>query len=359
MMIYQDAASLCALARSFIHEGRFKEAYRILSKHRGKFPDDPTLAGLLNLALENVVPGWHFAMLNDTARNQFYEQAINRAVQPGDIVLDIGTGSGLLAMMAVRAGAAHVYACEANDIMAELAIRIIEQNGYADKITVIPFHSSKLEVGKHMPERADVLITETFSELIVGEGVLNAVMHARRNLLKPGAEIVPETAELLALPYEAARVDDQLLLESATDISGFDLSQLQKLSINGTSMFPLRARIDDPVIYSGRDLSEEEITLVSFDLDRGQTLSPQTLSDVLHRHLSFHTSGQFNALKIHMRLCSHGHEYDVARVSETTHWREMLLPLGESHQVSAGDTLPLTLWYTMFPAATFYAKAGN
>lgn len=59
------------------------------------------------------------SMLHDESRNTKYEQAITAAVAAfvrstgrKPIVLDVGTGTGLLAMMAVRAGAEHVYACE-------------------------------------------------------------------------------------------------------------------------------------------------------------------------------------------------------------------------------------------------------
>src|SRR4029079_4411538 len=82
--------------------------------------ENPNLRGLYH----GVVPGWHFAMMDHHKRNEAYEAAIRRAV-PGKRVLDIGTGAGLLALMAARAGAAKVTACEAVPIIGELAREII------------------------------------------------------------------------------------------------------------------------------------------------------------------------------------------------------------------------------------------
>ena len=79
-----------------------------------------------------VVPGWHFAMMDDKKRNEAYEAAIRRAA-PGKRVLDIGTGAGLLALMAARAGAAKVTTCEAVAAIAERARQIIVANGMGDR----------------------------------------------------------------------------------------------------------------------------------------------------------------------------------------------------------------------------------
>ena len=88
-----------------------------------------------------VVPGWHFAMMDDRKRNDAYEAAIRRAV-PGKRVLDIGTGAGLLALMAARAGATKVTTCEAVSVIAERAKQIVVANGLTDRITVVPMKST-------------------------------------------------------------------------------------------------------------------------------------------------------------------------------------------------------------------------
>ena len=82
-----------------------------------------------------LVPFWHIPMLNDVRRNDAFEAAISAALAeagPDARVLDIGTGSGLLSMMAARAGARSVTACEVVPVIADMATKIIADNGYSD-----------------------------------------------------------------------------------------------------------------------------------------------------------------------------------------------------------------------------------
>ena len=94
------------------------------------------------------VPQWHFAMLNDDRRVEAYRRAINTAVRSGDVVLDVGTGSGLLAILAARAGAQRVYACERVERIAAKAREIIASNGLSDRIEVLSNSSHDLVVGR-------------------------------------------------------------------------------------------------------------------------------------------------------------------------------------------------------------------
>ena len=94
----------------------------------------------------------HVNMLNDRTRTSGYLASIGKAVRRGDVVLDIGTGTGIYAIAAARAGARHVYAVEAGRI-AKAARTLFEANGVADRITLIRGLSTRIT----LPERADVL----------------------------------------------------------------------------------------------------------------------------------------------------------------------------------------------------------
>src|SRR5687767_7106476 len=109
--------------------GKGDQAVAIVERALEEHPDDPLWRAAAQAVLSNGVPGYHRSMLADAPRNDFYARAIRETVRPGDVVLDIGTGSGLLAMLAAQAGAARVVACEANPALAATAREIVKRNG--------------------------------------------------------------------------------------------------------------------------------------------------------------------------------------------------------------------------------------
>jgi len=215
------------LAEIFFRQGKKDQTLRVLMAAEKQFPNDREIIYFRGRIASQTLPGWHLPMLADDTRNDVYEKAINANIKEGDIVLDIGTGSGLLAMMSVRAGAAHVYACEFEPMIANLAQEIIDQNGMSDKITVIPKHSSELIVGEDLPERCDVLVTEIFDRAIVGEGALPTITHARKNLLKEDALTIPHSATLYGAVVECPHLQR---FHQVGTVKGFDLSPMNILS---------------------------------------------------------------------------------------------------------------------------------
>ena len=150
-----------------------------------------------------AIPDWHFTMVNDLPRNEAYERGIVAAVTPQSVVLDIGAGTGLLAMLAARAGAARVYTVEMDRGLATTARGVIRDNGLQDRITLYNMVSTDMAVGAPLPERANVLVFEVFSSDIFEEGLFYTLNHALDNLLTPDVKVVPPAVSMYAMPIQS------------------------------------------------------------------------------------------------------------------------------------------------------------
>ena len=152
-------------------------------------------------------------MLHDSERNRLYYEGLAAAVrlkreagQPVH-VLDIGTGTGLLSMMAASLGADTVTACEEFRPMAECAARVIADNGFEEKIKLVRKRSTELEVGpgRDLEQRANILVTEVFDTELIGEGAISTYNHAARELLTAERVVVPGVARVWAQVVTSAR----------------------------------------------------------------------------------------------------------------------------------------------------------
>ena len=183
-------------------------------------------------ACARVAPQWHFPMIADRARNQAYADALKR-IAPGRRILDIGAGSGLLAMMAARAGAAHVATCEMQPVIASIAKSVITNNAM-DKIAVCAAKSSDLQIGRDLPTRAEVLVTETFSSGLLSEGILETVEDAHLRLLTQDAVVIPRRAAAIGYLIGGPIIEQHLFAQSwdGLDLSPFDLLAPSRLGLH-------------------------------------------------------------------------------------------------------------------------------
>lgn len=190
-------------------------------------PDYPEVRKNLSLLHLKLVPRWHFAMLNDLQRSDCYDRAIAKLVEPNSVVLDIGSGSGLLAMMAARAGAHQVISCEVVLPIADIAREIVHINGLSDRIAIVNKKSTNMFVGADMPTKADLLVCEIFDVGLLGEDAIATIRHARSHLLNPDAKILPQRARVYGVLVESP----QLLAEDRVQtVSGFDVSLFNTFS---------------------------------------------------------------------------------------------------------------------------------
>jgi predicted nicotinamide N-methyase len=177
--------------------------------------------------LASGVPPWHFDIVRDHGRNGAYQAALRRVVTRGCKVLEIGTGTGLLAMMAARAGASQVITCEADPAIAAVARQIIARNGFGDRIRVVGKHSTSLEVEGDLGGPVDVLVSEIVSNDLLSEGALPVMEHVREaGLLRPGGLMVPMRGRVRI----ALASDDEWQAERMSEAAGFDLTPFNRLA---------------------------------------------------------------------------------------------------------------------------------
>ncbi len=139
--------------------------------------------------------------LLDERRTRAFRNAVERCVEPGDRVLDVGTGSGILALLAARAGASRVLAIEIAPDLAAVARANAEANGLGDVVEVVEADATAIE----LDEQFDVVTMELLDTGLVAEHQVHAMnrLHERGNLA-PGARVLPRryAASLQLVTYD-------------------------------------------------------------------------------------------------------------------------------------------------------------
>ena len=143
----------------------------------------------------------HRRMVSDQRRTDTFVAALQKVVTPDSVVLDVGTGTGILAMAAAQCGAKTVYAVDQSPI-ARVASKLIKENQLQERIRVFEGPAEALE----LPEKVDVIVSEWLGNLAYVENMLPAVLSCRDRYLKRDGIILPRTVSLFL-----AAVDDSVM----------------------------------------------------------------------------------------------------------------------------------------------------
>lgn len=168
----------------------------------------------------------HRQYLADHSRVEGYAFALQELVRAGDVVVDLASGTGILGLLACRAGAARVFAIEAGPI-AGVARAVAQANGYAGCFEVQRCHSRDAR----LPERADLIVSDQIGRFGFDAGILQLFADARARLLKPGGTLIPSRLDLIVAPVEhPGRFDRVAFWE--TRPADFDFSPVRAMASN-------------------------------------------------------------------------------------------------------------------------------
>lgn len=260
----------------------------------------------------------YYAMLADKRRMQVYREAIFKTVKPGDVVVDLGAGTGLLGIWAIQAGASKVYAIEKTSAI-ELAKDIARINHCLDKIEFINKNSTDVE----LPERADVLISETLGSFGIDENTLQFCIDARKRFLHDDGVMLPQLLELFVAPVQDKKTYEKL--DFWRQIPGINFSpafDLFSKKIMVESVNP-QGLLSKPVSFAKINL--ENIEQPEF---KAREYIKLTKPGMIHG-----VAGWFT-----VTLCD-GIEINTAPDQIQTHWKQAFFPFHDPVEIIAGDML--------------------
>ena len=187
----------------------------IASHNTVRMQFDIKSADYINLLKRDAsFPHTHFEMLRDIPRIESYQRALARAIARIKAsedttdkqvhVLDMGTGTGILALAAAKAGATSVVACDLHASLCDIARKTAAANGFSKKISVVHRDAALLQRGKEVrPLGVNLVVADMFDSGLLGDQFEYILSLARRKVVQPGATVIPQAATLYCMGIEA------------------------------------------------------------------------------------------------------------------------------------------------------------
>jgi protein arginine N-methyltransferase 1 len=172
-------------------------------------------------------------MVFDRIRTPAYAEALRRAVRPESTVLDVGTGTGIFALLACRFGARRVYALETEDVI-QVAREIARADGCAERIVFLQGSPERVT----LPEKADLMVSDLRGVLPLFRRHLAVIIEARKRHLRPGAVLLPARDTLWATLVEASEFYDRHITSWVRNDFGIAMDSARKAAVSNWRKSP-------------------------------------------------------------------------------------------------------------------------
>eukprot|EP00708_Paratrimastix_pyriformis_P003039 GAFH01001804.1.p1 GENE.GAFH01001804.1~~GAFH01001804.1.p1 ORF type:complete len:308 (+),score=117.04 GAFH01001804.1:212-1135(+) len=267
-------------------------------------------------------------MLKDEVRTLTYQRAIlnNREFFQGKIVLDVGSGTGVLSMFAAQAGAAKVIGIE-NSAIVEQAQKIVDLNGFHDVITFI---RGKVEEVQLPVPKVDIIISEWMGYCLFYENMLATVLVARDRWLNPGGAVFPNVATLYAVGLEDEEYRHEKI-DYWDNVYGFNFAPIKEQA----KQEPLVDTVEkEAVVTNPCILKRVDITTVrpeelkQFEVPFSITAQRE---DTVHALVTY--------FDCEFTQCPHPIRFSTAPWCRYTHWKQTVFYLPSPQYMSRGESI--------------------
>ena len=285
----------------------------------------------------------HRAMLEDRPRCEAYRRAIHKTVRPGDVVLDLGAGTGLLGYFALQAGAARVYAIEQSNIIHD-AQEVAEANGWGDRIIFLCDNSLQVV----LPERVDVIVSELIGCLGLDENILRYLVDAKARFLKEHGRLVPQSLDLFLAPADDGDFYRTAIGFWSPDLYGINYELGRREALN---MPHVTRTTPEKLLANGK-------TIRRFDFCQLTRNEDLLLNDTLEFRIE--RAGSLNGMIgwFHTDLAE-GIGLSTSPSAPATHWKNSFLPLETPLDVNEGDTIEVKIGARQFGRNTIWTWRVN
>ncbi|WKX99903.1 hypothetical protein Q1695_014630 [Nippostrongylus brasiliensis] len=280
-------------------------------------------------------------MILDYNRNDMFLAGLRTVIQEKkeqgvpSYVLDIGTGTGLLSLMAAREGADKVTAVEVFQPMAECAQAITKASKWSDKIEVIASRSTELTP---LSAKPNIIVAEVFDTELIGEGALRTFKEALASHVQPACRVVPSLARVWILPVESAflskfnrvpRIGAECPLDNCPGTSAVFDVQLSQVKPH------LFKQLSEPILAFSFNFESEESIIYDESFDRAITCvdSGQVDAILMWWDLDMDGIGKHWIDMAPKWACNDYHWRD--------HWMQAVYYLPQRVRVEKGETLSL------------------